>query len=295
MKGIASIESDMNPSAGARGSHKGLFQISGDEWNRFAKPGENILSAKDNAAVAGRLFEANRAAFRKAMGRDPTDKELYMMHQQGMGHFTRGALTNVHGNRYPGMHGAQTPESFREGWGRELARRKAQFENPGAATAPQASTSPTSAPPAVAPGAVNAPNGQAPQKLIIHHTGGRGGPQGVRDTLAQRGLGVQYIVDRDGNVVEGGGNKRSHIKDGWGPGAGLSNSNTVGFEVIAKDDKDVTAAQIEGVKRFVEKYYPNTPVMGHGQANPGHKEADEGKTIVDAINAERAKRSTAAQ
>jgi len=70
-------------------------------------------------------------------------------------------------------------------------------------------------------------------------------------------------------------------------GKGLSNRNTVGMEVIAKDDKDVTPAQIEAAKKFIKKHYPNTPLYGHGQVNPGHKEADEGMTIIDAIKKER--------
>jgi hypothetical protein len=57
-----------------------------------------------------------------------------MMHQQGRGHFTRGALTNVAGNPYPGMQGPQTPESFRRGWSAELDRRMAPFGGPGSST-----------------------------------------------------------------------------------------------------------------------------------------------------------------
>jgi len=51
-----------------------------------------------------------------------------MMHQQGLGFYTRGAMTNIGGNPYPGMHGEQTHESFEAGWGREVSRRKARFE-----------------------------------------------------------------------------------------------------------------------------------------------------------------------
>ena len=54
------------------------------------------------------------------------------------------------------------------------------------------------------------------------------------------------------------------------------------MEVIAKNDKDVTPAQIKAAEEFMRKNYPNTPVFGHGQVNPGHKEADEGMSIVNA-------------
>ncbi|MET4788276.1 hypothetical protein ABIF64_000454 [Bradyrhizobium japonicum] len=128
MRSIASIESSMNPASNANNSHKykGLYQIGPEEWRRFGGDG-NIYSARDNAMATGRMFSANRAQFRERYGRDPTDSELYMMHQQGLGFYTRGAMTNIGGNPYPGMRGAQSHESFESGWGREVARRKEQF------------------------------------------------------------------------------------------------------------------------------------------------------------------------
>lgn len=129
MRSIASIESGMNPSSNANRAtqYKGLYQVGHNEWDRFGGGG-NIYSARDNAMATGRMFDANRGQFRARYGRDPTDTELYMMHQQGLGFYTRGAMTNISGNPYPGMHGPQTHESFEAGWGREVARRKAQFE-----------------------------------------------------------------------------------------------------------------------------------------------------------------------
>ncbi|WP_051334895.1 N-acetylmuramoyl-L-alanine amidase [Bradyrhizobium sp. Ai1a-2] len=292
MKAIASIESDMNPSANANKStkYKGLYQFSPEEWKRFGSG--NIYSAHDNAEAMGRKIEADRADFKKRFGREPTDEDLYMIHQQGMGHFTRGALTNVHGNPYPGMHGPQTAESFREGWGNELARRKAHFENPGAASAPQANNS---APAATSPGALKAPNGQAPAGFIVHHTGDHLSTsqlENVWNNERGRHFGTQYHVDRDGNlhVLDGRG---QHIKNSWGSvvGNSLNNRNVVGVEVAAKNDKDVTEKQLETVRRLVEEQYPNTPVYGHGEVNPGHREADEGMKIVNRIRADRAAKS----
>ena len=130
MRSIASIESSMNPSSNANRStqYKGLYQVGREEWRRFG--GEsNIYSARDNAMATGRMFEANRNQFKSHFGRDPTDTELYLMHQQGLGFYTRGAMTNIGGNPYPGMSGPQTHESFEAGWGREVARRKARFES----------------------------------------------------------------------------------------------------------------------------------------------------------------------
>jgi hypothetical protein len=89
------------------------------------------------------MFASHREEFKRAMGRDPTDQQLYMMHQQGLGFYTNNKMTNIQGNKYPGMHGPQTHESFEEGWGRELDRRKASFgaERP----VPDAARNPSSA------------------------------------------------------------------------------------------------------------------------------------------------------
>jgi hypothetical protein len=73
----------------------------------------------------------------------------------------------------------------------------------------------------------------------------------------------------------------------------LENSNIVGMEVIAKNDKDVTPAQIAAARKFIAEKYPNTPVFGHGEVNPGHKEADEGMTITNAIRNDRANPASA--
>lgn len=123
--------------------------------------------------------------------------------------------------------------------------------------------------------------------FIMHHTGGGGTVEGVMNTLKQRGLGVEYVMDRDGQVYQIGGPGSSQMMPGWGAGAGLSNRNTVGMEVIAKDNSDVTPAQISAAQNFIKTYYPDTPVYGHGQVNPGHKQADEGMAITNAILAAR--------
>jgi hypothetical protein len=125
----------------------------------------------------------------------------------------------------------------------------------------------------------------SPKAFIVHHTGGGGTVQGVIDTLNQRHLGVQYVMDRDGKVFQIGGPGESQMMTGWGKyGTGLSNANTVGMEVIARDDRDVTPAQIAAAKQFIQSTYPGLPVYGHGQVNPGHKQASEGMSIVNAIN-----------
>jgi hypothetical protein len=127
MRSIASIESSMNPASNAnrRTQYKGLYQIGREEWQQFGSG--DVYNAHDNAMAAARMFKHHKAEFNKRFGRDPTDRELYMIHQQGLGFYTRGAMTNIGGNRYPGMRGPQTHESFEAGWGREVERRKAHF------------------------------------------------------------------------------------------------------------------------------------------------------------------------
>lgn len=128
MRAIASIESGMNPGSNRNNRHtqyKGLYQIGHNEWATFGRG--DIYNAHDNAMAAARMLRAHRAAFRARFGRDPTDRELYMIHQQGLGFYTRGIMTNIRGNAYPHMRGRQTQQSFEAGWGRELERRAAFF------------------------------------------------------------------------------------------------------------------------------------------------------------------------
>src|SRR4029077_11727496 len=139
------------------------------------------------------------------------------------------------------------------------------------------------------PQRVQAVGNNAPAAFIVHHTSGRGTVDGVVSTLKERGLGVQYVMDRDGNIFATGGPGAQNILKGWGKGEGLSNQNIVGMEIIAKDDKDVTPAQAQSFARFIAARYPNTPLYGHGEVNPGHKEADEGQTAKAAALAYRDK------
>jgi hypothetical protein len=130
MRSIASIESGMNPgsNANAKTQYKGLYQIGHDEWRRFGGEG-NIYNAHDNAMAAARMFDENRSQFRKRFNRDPTDTELYLMHQQGLGFYTRGAMTNIGGNLPASARTGEnmTHEGFERYWGGQVARRKASF------------------------------------------------------------------------------------------------------------------------------------------------------------------------
>jgi hypothetical protein len=156
---------------------------------------------------------------------------------------------------------------------------------------------------AIPSGSMLAATGQAPEAFIMHHTSGGGTVAGLQSTLQQRHLGVEYAMDRAGNITRigdpGAANimPESRFRETPILGKGhpfLTNKNIVGMEVIAKDDRDVTKAQREAAARFIRENYPNTPVFGHGEINPGHKEADEGMAITSAIRAERAARAVRA-
>jgi hypothetical protein len=124
---MASIESSFNPSSNMnkRTQYKGLFQIGRDEWRQHGQG--NIYNAGDNARAMASLINEHRGQFHQHFGRDPTAGELYMMHQQGLGFYTRGAMTNIGGNPYPGMHGPQSHGSFEAGWTRELEKRASRY------------------------------------------------------------------------------------------------------------------------------------------------------------------------
>ena len=80
-----------------------------------------------------------------------------------------------------------------------------------------AAAAPTGDPAAVMPGAGTAVGGGPPAAFIMHHTGGRGTVEGVQATLRQRGLGVEYVMDRAGNIVHTGGPGSANILPGYGP------------------------------------------------------------------------------
>jgi hypothetical protein len=158
----------------------------------------------------------------------------------------------------------------------------AAFVDQGAAAAPP----PAPAPPANA----NVPIYAAPQGFVFHHSGGTT-LEGLRATLQDRGLGSEYLMDRDGTIYAYGAPGSPHMQpnDRWGGIApGLSNRNALGMELVARNNQDVTPAQVAAARNFVATNYPNTPVYGHGEVNPGHKQADEGMAVVNAIRADRA-------
>jgi hypothetical protein len=119
--------------------------------------------------------------------------------------------------------------------------------------------------------------------FIIHHTAGRGNCEGVMNTLNNRGLGVQWIVDREGNLCQSlpFNSAAYHILPS---SLGPSNQNSQGVEVSGKNDEDILPVQAVTVLKLVKKLgIQPSQIYGHGEVNPGHKAATEGKTIKDFI------------
>jgi Transglycosylase SLT domain len=137
LKGIAGIESSMNPESNRYRStqYKGLFQIGREEWAQYGRGGD-IYNADQNADAAARMLKDHAAWFKDRTGQEPSPGQLYMMHQQGRGFYQHGTMTNIAGNPYPGMRGPQTPASFEAGWTARLGREIARFGGePGQAVA----------------------------------------------------------------------------------------------------------------------------------------------------------------
>jgi N-acetyl-anhydromuramyl-L-alanine amidase AmpD len=139
--------------------------------------------------------------------------------------------------------------------------------------------------------------------LVFHHTGDQD-PQGrpiktiedVRNVLSRRGLGIQYIMDRDGTIHQMAPDleRAQHIKRGQGIGTGLSNQNTIGLEILAANDADVTPAQIASATNFYKKLstvYPGLQAFGHGEINK-HKQRTEGGSAVPRRRKPRVERTT---
>jgi len=198
-------------------------------------------------------------------------------------------LLNGHWTSLPG--GAQANQRGRDDTGVtrqemfEKIRRGEGTRPPGeadvTATTPRAApTEPsTRAAPSVSsmPGAKMAPNGEPPRAVIIHHTSDRHTPeQTVNIWRNERpGVGSQYIMDRDGVIHDtakeynynGTGHFLPANRQQWTKDAGLHNDNTVGIEVTANNDADVTPKQRENLRKWMNNTYPSTPFFGHSEVS----------------------------
>jgi N-acetyl-anhydromuramyl-L-alanine amidase AmpD len=121
--------------------------------------------------------------------------------------------------------------------------------------------------------------------FVVHHTAGHGRAEDVVNILNDRGLGVQWVIDREGKVFrtfpEGLTAWHAGHKDQKDAPSDLQNDTAQGVEVIAKNDQDVLPIQVLAAFKLL-KYlgYSKDQVWGHGEVTY-NKEATEGKTIVD--------------
>jgi len=82
LKRLAEIESGMNPLAqNPKSSAKGLFQFIDSTAQQYGL--KDPFDVNQSILAAQRLTNDNRAHLRKILGREPTDGELYLAHQQG--------------------------------------------------------------------------------------------------------------------------------------------------------------------------------------------------------------------
>lgn len=82
---VGHIESRYDPNAQHPGSKAtGLFQFIPSTWKQYGQ-GQDARDPAANADAAMRFTVANRNQLRASLGREPTDGELYLAHQQGAG------------------------------------------------------------------------------------------------------------------------------------------------------------------------------------------------------------------
>jgi len=253
MKGVASIESAMNPSSNMNRAtqYKGLFQIGREEWRQHGQGG-NIYNAEDNAFGAARLMRHNMNQFKARFGRDPTPTEVYLIHQQGLGFYTRGTMTNIGGNPYPGMRGPQTPATFEAGWGRALNRHMNRF---GGDTESANSSSP--------PGGTPTPTANIP-RLNLPGTGAGGGAQGSFDNWRSLGLGAR------GHTMEG---PKSSISNSQSSETHVGNMNITTPPGASPSEYAAGIAKNLGTAGAI-RYRRSPSIVRRGKANAdGHRQS----------------------
>ena len=122
--------------------------------------------------------------------------------------------------------------------------------------------------------------------FILHHSVTKGESSGVVNILNKRGLGVQWVIDRNGVVHQtlGKGKKGAHVKKiGRKAPKDLSNSTTQGVEIVAMDDSDILLKQCKSALILIKMLgYPLSNVYGHGEVstNKGYNEGATCKAYV---------------
>lgn len=127
--------------------------------------------------------------------------------------------------------------------------------------------------------------------FVLHHVGGRGTAEDVITTLNDRGgLGVQWIIDREGKIYRGlpDGSVGSHIRTSGKMTNGtpyrkpempsdMYNNNTEGVEIVGNNDDDILPLQCFSALKLVKNLgYSLSQIYTHGEIN-AHKQPTEGQ------------------
>jgi len=125
--------------------------------------------------------------------------------------------------------------------------------------------------------------GGPPTAFIVHHTAGTGDPT---STFYRRGFPTQYWISADGVIHQliPDGLKGQHMKNGdTEKGRGLSNSNTIGVEIVAPGCSEVNKAQKNAAIYLAYMLgFNRDQVFGHGEVN-SHKQDCEGVAVSELI------------
>jgi len=78
---VAQIESGSNPTAAAPSGAKGLYQFIPRTWSAYGQG--SPLDPNQSQKAIQNLTRFNQAYLTRALGRPPSDEELYLAHQQG--------------------------------------------------------------------------------------------------------------------------------------------------------------------------------------------------------------------
>jgi hypothetical protein len=106
LRTIAHIESSGNPKK-VTGQYKGLFMLNAEGFRRHGGKG-SIFDPIQNAHAGARKLLEDKRNFTKRHGREPTNQELYLAHQQGVS----GSLAHI---RHPDRLAWQSMHSTTEG------------------------------------------------------------------------------------------------------------------------------------------------------------------------------------
>jgi hypothetical protein len=130
-----------------------------------------------------------------------------------------------------------------------------------------------------------------PRGITFHHTASQHTNPQTIGALNSRGLASNFVMDRDGKIAFGTppGVAAAHMKPSRDKA--FSNSNMLGIEVSALNDRDITPGQVNAAKNWAADmgmsygFDPGKTAFGHGELN-AHKQATEGLTIANAVRAQ---------